>query len=92
MSWSSKDEFWDDRPAPPDAVGSAVVKHLLKIYTKYVGPRAKPMLQEELQKLGATPRTLRASEVADLIKMAARRLPDPGQRDDFISEALGDKK
>jgi len=80
---------WDDAPVPKDAVGAAVFRHILKTYSRYMGPRAKAVLGEELDKLGASPRTLRTGQVADLIKRAAARIPYPDQRDEFVNSALG---
>lgn len=76
--------------AAPDRVGAEVVAHIVRSYERYVGPRANDVISGELTALGATADTLRFSQVADLIRNAARWIPSPRERHEFITSALGD--
>lgn len=76
--------------ATPTVVGRAVVDHIVLTYERYLGARARFLLEEEMERLGATAQSLRFEQVADLLKAAANRIPNSNHRARFISEALGD--
>ena len=79
-----------DVPAPPDAVGLRVMRHVLKSLMRQIGREGKPVLEEELYRIGATPATVTGSQFTDLIMAVARRIPNAAARDAFMSDALGD--
>ena len=79
-------------PPPPGAVGLAVMRHVLKSLMRQIGREGKPLLEEELHRIGATPATVTAGQFTDLIVAVARRIPSPGARDAFMSDALGDNR
>ncbi len=81
-----------DLPPPPGAVGLVVMRHVLKSLMRQIGREGKPLLEEELHRIGATPATVTAGQFTDLIVSVARRIPSPGARDAFMSDALGDTK
>ncbi|WP_428267519.1 hypothetical protein [Haliangium sp.] len=89
ISWSAED-LGGQRP-PPDAVGLAVMRHVLKALARRIGPvDARAILDEELRVIGATPATVRASEFTDIIHNVARRMANQADRSAFIADALGD--
>jgi len=77
----------DDDTAPPThAVGPDVMDALLKSLSKQIGPFARVILKEELTKMGASASTLVRSQYEDLVGMLARRLADPGERHEFMTD------
>lgn len=72
---------------PPDAVGEQVIKELVMVLTKYVGPFAKVMVKEELKGLGADQRTLRRAAWRDLLEAIVRGIPQQEQREAFMLAA-----
>ena len=72
---------------PPDAVGEQVIKELVMVLTKYVGPFAKVMVKEELKGLGADQRTLRRAAWRDLLDAIVRGIPQQEQREAFMLAA-----
>jgi predicted regulator of Ras-like GTPase activity (Roadblock/LC7/MglB family) len=86
MAWSAS------AGSESGGVGIKVMRHVLRTFQKYVGSRAQVVLEQELRLRGKTPATLDADQFADLIRAAARQVPDPEHRKRFISDVLGDKK
>ncbi|MCC6220231.1 MAG: hypothetical protein IT291_03210 [Deltaproteobacteria bacterium] len=76
---------------PRDAVGEAMINHILKTCVHYFGSNAVDIIKQELEALGVTPRTLRIGQVADLLHGLAVNLPGAGQREEFLAKALGDQ-
>jgi hypothetical protein len=74
------------------SVGPAVMQHVLKALSRYVGINAKSIIVEELSQLNATPATVMPAIFTDFIYNLAARIPDPGVQDEFIGIALGDRK
>jgi predicted regulator of Ras-like GTPase activity (Roadblock/LC7/MglB family) len=68
---------------PPDAVDRSAVQHLLTLYTEYLGPAAKPVLQQQLAALGVTSRTLRRSQLSDLVSRLSAKIPVPQRQREF---------
>ena len=68
---------------PPDAVDRSAVQHLLTLYTEYLGPAAKPVLQQQLAALGVTSRTLRRSQLSDLVSRLSAKIPEPQRQREF---------
>jgi hypothetical protein len=74
------------------SVGPAVMQHVLKALSRYVGVNAKSIIVEELTLLNATPASVMPAIFTDFIHNVASRIPDPGVQDEFIGIALGDRK
>jgi len=87
MSWSQSDT---SRRAG-GAVGLKVMRHLLSVTQRHLGPNGRSVLEQELQNLGATPQTLTSAHFADLIRNVAR-LVDPAHRETYLAEVLGDRR
>ncbi len=83
----SRSDSQDTNPAIPDAVGKNIMDGILKALARHIGPFAKLIMKEELTKLGATPTTLGFSQFEDFINLLSRRVQDPAQRREFITEA-----
>jgi hypothetical protein len=89
ISWSS-DDLGQQKP-PPDAVGLAVMRHVLKALARRIGAvDARAILDEELRTIGATPATVRAGDFTDIIHSVASRMANTDDREAFIADALGD--
>ena len=73
----------DQLEIPPDAVERSVVQHLLTLYTEYLGPAAKPVLQQQLAALGVTSRTLRRGQLSDLVNRMTAKIPVPQRQREF---------
>ena len=74
---------------PPDAVGSAFVRHVLRVFTRFAGDQAKFILRDELVRMGVRPQTLRKSQVADFLAALGDTIPSRRERRRFRTEALG---
>lgn len=77
----------DTSPAVPDAVGKVIIDALLKALARHIGPFAKLIMKEELNKLGLTPATLGFGQYEDFVSLLSRRVQDPAKRREFITEA-----
>jgi hypothetical protein len=78
--------------AVPNTVGLSVVQHIAMTFERYLGPRSRFILEEELQRLGVSERSLRFEQVGDLLIALSKRIPEAGRRPRFITEALGDEQ
>lgn len=83
---------WTDSSRRGTGVGLRVMRHLLRTFEDHVGPQAQVLLEAELRRVGATPEDLDAARFADLIRAAARHVPDPERRKKFVNEVLGDTR
>ncbi|MBK8014501.1 MAG: roadblock/LC7 domain-containing protein [Deltaproteobacteria bacterium] len=88
LSWGSR-EVWASAQAP-NAAGRSIMHHLLRTFAKHVGPQAKFILEDELERLNYRPTTIPAPMLGTLIDAAAKRIPSKAARKKFIAEALGD--
>jgi hypothetical protein len=79
----------DNLVIPRDALEESVINRIVEVFGKYAGPRAKAWIYDDLYQLNATPWTLKASQFADLIRLAAKRIPKEA-RDPFTRDAYGD--
>jgi len=70
---------------PADAVDRTVVQQFLTIYTDFLGPAAKLVFKQELATLGATSRTLRRSQLSDLMMRLTARIPVPQRQREFTA-------
>lgn len=74
---------------PPHHAGSAFmpvhrVQELLEIYTRFMGPASKRVLDAQLAELGASPRTLAPERLRALVKKLAARIDTPERRRGFL--------
>lgn len=74
---------------PRDALEESVINRVVEVFGKYAGPRAKAWVYDDLHQLGATPWTLKTAQFADLVRLAAKRIPKES-RDPFTRDAYGD--
>ncbi|MCB9654746.1 MAG: hypothetical protein H6729_11515 [Deltaproteobacteria bacterium] len=88
MSWGSR-EVWANSQSP-NAAGRSIMHHILRTFAKHVGPQAKFILEDELERLSYRPTTIPAPMLGTLIEAAAKRIPSKAARKKFIAEALGD--
>ncbi len=70
---------------PPDALDRSVVQQLLVIYTDYLGPASKLVFKQQLATLGATSRTLRRSQLDNLLARLTARIPVPERQRQFAA-------
>ncbi len=77
----------DTNPPLPDAVGKHIMDGLLRALARHIGPFAKLIMKEELNKLGLSPTTLGFSQYEDFVSLLSRRVQDPTKRREFITEA-----
>jgi predicted regulator of Ras-like GTPase activity (Roadblock/LC7/MglB family) len=86
MSWSPTSS------GSSGGVGIKVMRHVRRTLEKYLGAQAQVVLEDELRQRGRTPATLDVDHFADVIRAAARQIPEPERRRQFIGDVLGDKK
>ncbi len=84
MSLGSMGSSGSGGAAPPDAVGTTVMRALLKEFSKQLGPFAKVVLKQELGRMGLSARTCGRQHYDDLIGILAKKIPEPSKREDFI--------
>jgi hypothetical protein len=63
------------------------VLNLLKSYTMQVGPFAKVIMKQEMEKIGVSSTTIRADQWEVLCDKLAKKIPDYNQRTTFQNEA-----
>jgi hypothetical protein len=61
------------------------LQEVLEIFTQFMGPAAKKVLDAELRNIGVTPRTLPASRMRELVKRLAGRLDSNPKRHRFFA-------
>jgi hypothetical protein len=61
-----------------------VLKGLLTCYTEFMGAAAKPVLKQEMLKLGVTPQNIQRSQLPTLVGRLATRLDTRAASDGFL--------
>lgn len=77
-------------PIPSDAVGITVIGHLIKKFAAFYRGNIRLVLQEEFERFGVSPATLRSAQFTDFMYALSAHIEDPNKRDRFIAAALGD--
>ena len=85
MSLGSMGSSGSGAEAPPDAVGTTVMRALLKELSKQLGPFAKVILKQELGRMGLSARTVGRRHYDDLVKVLAKKIPEGEKKEQFIA-------
>lgn len=75
-------------PATDDAAALVPVhriQELLEIYTRFMGPASKRVLDTQLRALGATPQSLRVDRLPMLVKRLAKLIDTPEKKRRFLA-------
>ncbi len=87
--WKSFLQSTASQTPPPDAIGIAFSRHVLRVLTRYLSDDAKYVFRDACAKMGVHPQTLRRSQVTEFLDLLGQAIPSRGERRRFRTDALG---